>query len=212
MRKRSRFLVLILIVAFVFFLGFGVGSYFVSLDGDVSKFVKESELNSESFLVEQQLIETFGSDCVFSQGRLSDLSKQLWNLGKLLDDDSAKSELGESGYDYLKRKFHLMQIKTYSLYKRIEESCGKDVDVILFYFKKDDLLSKKQGDVLDQIGTEYDARVFAIELDYSPELMFLQDYYSIYEAPSLVINFDNVLREFNDFSSVENFLENETES
>ncbi len=205
--KKSKFLVLILLLFFVFLLGLGLGNYFASLDSGTSKILKESELNAESFLIEQQLIETLGSTCEFSQARLSALSEQLWNLGKMLDDESAKEELGKEKFDLLKRKFHLMQVKTYALYKKLEQNCGKDFDVILFYFKKNDIDSKKQGEILDNVVADFNTKIFAIEFDYAVELGFLEEYYNITNAPALIINFEDKFEGLQEYESIKNELE-----
>ncbi len=206
MREKSKLLILILVVAFVFMLGFGLGNYFTSLGTSTSKLLKDSELNAESFLIEQQLIDTLGSDCDFSRARLSVLSEQLWHLGKVLDEESSKEELGEAKFDLLKKKFHLTQIKTYSLYKNLEKTCGKESDVILFYFNKNDPASKEQGEILDDIVNDVDAKVFAIEFAYAPEIKFLEEYYEIKKAPTLVINFKDKLDGLQPYDAVKKEL------
>jgi len=208
MRKKYKFLFLVLIIAFVFALGLCLGSHFAALDGGVHRILKESELNAESFLIEQQLIETLGSDCGFSQDRLAALSEQLWKLGVMLDKESAEEELGEEGYNFLKRKFHLMQIKTYALYKKLEQNCGKEFDVILFYFKRDDPASRQQGDILNQVVNDLDAKVFAIEFGYSPELKFLEEYHEVASAPALVVNFEKRLEGLQEYEAIKRHLEN----
>ena len=208
MKKKSKFFMLVLVIAFTFVLGFSLGGYFASLDTDVNKILKESELDAESFLIEQQLAETFGLDCEFSQSRLAALSEQLWKLGQLLGKETAEQELGKEGYNFLKRKFHLMQIKTYSLYKNLEKSCGKDFDVILFYFKRNNEDSKRQGEILNQIVKNFDTKVFAIEFDYSPELKFLEQFHKVSSAPTLVVNFEKSLKGLQDYETIKKHLEN----
>ncbi len=206
MRNKSIFLFVLMIVAFVFLLGLGLGNYFGSIDAKAGKILKQSELDAESFLIEQQLIDTFGSNCDISKTRLSALSEQLWQLGKSLDSDSAREELGEEQYNFLKRKYHLMQIKTYSLYKNLENNCDKESDIILFYFNKNNPASKEQGDILDKIAENFDARIFAIEFNYAPEIKFLERYYNIDKAPAIVINFQDTLIGVQDFEVIEEIL------
>lgn len=208
MRNKSKFFVLLLIIAFVFVLGFGLGNYFTSSDGSVHKIIQESELNAESFLIEQQLIETLGANCEFSQARLSALSEQLWRLGQMLDKETAKEELGPQGYDFLKKKFHLMQIKTYALYKKLEQTCGKEFDIILFYFKREDDASKQQGEILNQVVEDFDTKVFAIEFDYSPELKFLEEFHQVSSAPTLIVNFEDNLEGLQDYEEIKRHIEN----
>ncbi len=206
MRNKSILLFVLLIVAFVFLLGFGLGNYFGSTDVIAGKILKQSELDAESFLIEQQLIDTFGINCEISKSRLSALSEQLWKLGKSLDSKQSIEKLGKNRYDFLKRKYHLMQIKTYSLYKNLEDDCDKELDVILFYFDKNNPDSKEQGDILDKIAENFDARIFAIEFDYAPEIKFLERFYHINKAPAIVINFQDTLTGVQDYDVIEEIL------
>ena len=67
-------------------------------------------------------------------------------------------------------------------------------NVVLFYFKKDDPLSAEQGRVLDDLVSQFSMHVFAVELNYSKELNFIEEYYEIDSAPSLIVNYDSVLK------------------
>jgi hypothetical protein len=208
MKKKINFLFIILLISFSFILGFTLGNSFSEIDGETNKLIRESELNAESFLIEQQLTEILGADCEFSQKRLSKLSEQLWHLGKILEKEDSKKEIGKERYNYLKKKFHLMQIKTYTLCKSIEENCGKKSDIILFYFKRNDEKSKKQGIILDKIVEEFKTKVFAIEFDYANEIKFLEDFYKINNAPALVINFNTIKIGLIEFDEIKKILEN----
>ncbi len=194
MKKQALFTT-ILLVCVVFILGILLGNaWSTSESSDVSKVLRQSELDAESFLVEQELFESFETNCALAEKRLSTLSDELWKLGKVLGAEDAKEKLGEENYSFLKRKYHLMQIRTYILDKKLQEGCGSRTNVILFYFKKDDPLSEQQGKILDNLAETYHLHVFAIEHRYSRELEFLEDYYEITDAPALVVNFDHTLR------------------
>jgi hypothetical protein len=117
------------------------------------------------------------------------LSSELWKLGKLLASQTAQKDLGEYNYDFLKRKYHLMQIKTFVLYNQLKSDCDIEDRVILFYFSRNDPDSLEQGRILDRLVADLNVRVFAIEREYAEELMFLEQYYDITESPSLIINY-----------------------
>jgi hypothetical protein len=42
---------------------------------------------------------------------------------------------------------------------------------------------------LDLLVQNFDAKVFAIEYNYSSELRFLEDYYTIKRTPAVIVNF-----------------------
>ncbi|MEM2916111.1 MAG: hypothetical protein QXT19_02020 [Candidatus Woesearchaeota archaeon] len=193
MVKRQTYISMILLLILVFATGIIVGRSVSNPElSEVNKFIKQSELATESYLIEQELFAGMEKNCDLAKLRLSALSRELWQLGKLLGSETAKEDLGMANYDFLKRKFHLMQIKTYTLYHRLSQDCAVDVPVILFYYSQNDSKSLEQGAILDKLVSGFDVTVFAIEYNYSPELRFLEDYYEISTTPSIVVNFDIV--------------------
>lgn len=182
-----------LLIVIVFSIGIIVGRSASNPElSEVNAFVKQSELTTESYLIEQELLAGLEKNCDLAQLRLAGLSGELWQLGKLLGTATAKQDLGEENYDFLKRKFHLMQIKTYTLFHRLRQDCAVNVPVILFYYSQHDPQSLEQGAILDTLVTDLDVKVFAIELNYSQELRFLEEYYDIERTPALVANFETV--------------------
>jgi hypothetical protein len=193
MVKRQAYLSIILLLVLVFAIGIIVGRSFSNPElSDVDKFIKQSELTTESYLLEQELFSGMEKNCDLAKLRLSALSSELWQLGKLLGTETAKTDLGEANYNFLKRKFHLMQIKTYTLYHGLSQDCAVNVPVMLFYYSQNDSKSQEQGAVLDQLVKDFDVKVFALEYNYSQELRFLEDYYEITGTPSVVVNFGTV--------------------
>ncbi|MCX6708109.1 MAG: hypothetical protein NTW67_00465 [Candidatus Woesearchaeota archaeon] len=190
---KQALLITTLLVCIVFVIGIILGNSWNSGQTEISKTLKQSELYTESFLVEQELFESFETNCALAEKRLSSLSDELWKMGKILGAQNAKQELGEENYNFLKRKYHLMQIRTYVLDKKLQQDCGIKTNIILFYFKQDDTLSEQQGKILDELVEQYPLHVFAIEYQYSKELEFLEDYYEIKNTPTLVVNFEKAL-------------------
>jgi uncharacterized protein HemX len=183
-----------LLLAIVFAIGVLIGNQWKSSRSEeITRVLQQSELDAESFLVEQELFENFETNCPLAEKRLGSLGQELWQLGKVLGAADAKERLGEQNYALLKRKYHLMQIRTYILDKKLQEDCGSTRNVILFYFDQNDPSSEQQGKILDELVAAYNLHVFAIEYKYSRELAFLEDYYDIKSAPTLVVNFENTI-------------------
>lgn len=193
MVKRQTFLAVILLLVIVFAIGIIIGRSVSNPElSEVNRFIKQSELTTESYLLEQELLAGIEKNCDLAKLRLAGLSDELWQLGKLLGSETAKQDLGEEDYTFLKRKFHLMQIRTYTLYHRLRQDCALNVPVVLFYYSQNDPPSQEQGVVLDRLVREQDVKVFAIEYQYAPELQFLEDYYELTRTPSVVVNFGTV--------------------
>jgi hypothetical protein len=192
--KKQVLVTTVLLVAVVFAIGVLLGNQWKSSSStEITKVLRQSELDAESFLVEQELFESFETNCPLAEKRLGSLGQELWQLGKVLGASDAKEKLGEDNYSFLKRKYHLMQIRTYVLDKKLQQDCGSGINVILFYFKKDDPASEQQGKILDDFVSHYNLHVFAIEYHYSQELEFMEDYYDINQAPTLVVNFEHTI-------------------
>lgn len=194
MRKNQGLVTVVLLVVVVFSVGVLLGTAYKGAGADeVSKTLRSSELDAESFLVEQDLFESFRAGCDFAQGRLREQSVELGKLGKVLGADDARARLGDEDYGFLKRKYHLMQIRTFVLEKKYADECGNQTNVILYYYKQNDEKSRVQGEILDGLVEEFGVHVFAIELGYAKELRFLEEYYGAKEEPLLVVNFEHEL-------------------
>lgn len=188
MRKQQLFVTTVLLVLVVFVIGVFVGGEWSGTESSVESTLKQSELSAESFLVEQELFESFDTSCELTQQRLASLSDGLWRLGQTLSGPEAEEQLGVENYNFLKRKFHLMQIRAYVLYKQFLDNCG-EVNVVLFYYMRGDADSERQGEILDSLVDEHDMKVFAVEYDYSKDLAFLEDYYGVETTPFLIVNY-----------------------
>ena len=192
------------------FFGFAITNN--NLD-ETASLLRQSELNTESYVIEQELIANFDeSNCNLGQLRIKQHSEELYRIGKRLEGENAKQQLGEYNYHFLKQKFHLLQIRTYTLYKKLYEQCNLHEHIILFYFNQNDDASAQQGEILDELVAEYPFVVFAIEYDYSKEISFLQQYYGITRAPSLIIDFDHVFQGKQDRHSLTSYLEKDHDS
>lgn len=183
-----------LLLVFVFIGGVLLGRSLEGLEsGRISNFIKENELNTESYLIEQELIEEFDqNNCELTNVRIEDLSTELSGIGRRLIEEDAEKKLGSENYIFLKKKFHLMQVKTYILFKKFREACSTSNNIILFYYSLNDNDSAEQGKILDRIVENYDAKIFAIEYNYPNEISFLESYYKITKTPAVVINYNNL--------------------
>ncbi|MBN1644726.1 hypothetical protein JW851_01630 [Candidatus Woesearchaeota archaeon] len=213
MVKKQVFATTLVLLILVFVIGVIVGNSFSNPElKEINKIIRNSELSTESYLIEQELFKDFDKNCELSKIRLSSLSKELWRLGKLLASQTAKQDLGEYNYDFLKKKYHLMQIKTFILYHELQDECNIKDNIILFYFSRNDPDSLTQGKILDQIVEDFNVQVFAVERAYAPELVFLEQYYDISESPSLVIDYSVKKQGLTSYEELKRLLVDNNES
>lgn len=195
------------VILFVFISGIFLGRSLSKLELEkFSEFIKKNELDTESYLVEQELLTFEKNNCEFAQERISALSNELVSIGNQLTDPDAKTQLTPENFQFLKIRYHLMQIRTYILFKKLIDSCSIKPNIILYYYGFNDTDSAKQGPILDDIVESFDAKVFAIEFNYSNDLQFLESYYNITSTPTTVINYNIINRGLADFDIIENQL------
>jgi hypothetical protein len=207
MVRQQYFVSAVLLFVVVFAAGILVGRNFSNPElSEVAEFIKHSELTTESYLLEQELLSGIDRSCELAQRRLAALSLELWQLGKLLGSETAQQDLGAADYHFLKRKFHLMQIKTYLLYFQLRQDCQLSTPVVLFYYRQDDAASREQGAILDRLVTAHNLTVFAIEHAYSDELRFLEDYYEVEATPAVVINYETVRQGLTPYEEIQALL------
>lgn len=197
-KKRSNTLTVLtvfILVLIVFVIGILLGNSISTSDvNDLQTLLQESELNTESYLIEQELIGvTSEQSCNLAEIRAEELSAQLYELGQKLNSENPKKELGQRKYNLLKRKFHLMQIKNYLLFYSLKQNCNLTSHIILYYYEQDDPKSLEQGSILDRLVSNYDINVFAVEYNYSSDLNFLETYYNVKKGPSIVIDYNTVM-------------------
>jgi len=205
--KKYVLIITTLLILFVFITGIFLGR---TLSGSelatASKLIKENELNTESYLIEQELLSFEKNNCEFSKERISSLSNELSVIGRQLIASNAKEKLGSENYNFLKIKYHLMQIRTYILFKKLIDSCDIDENVILYYYSIDDEDSAEQGPILDKAVETFNVKVFAIEFNYSEELQFLESYYDITTTPTTIVDYGIVNRGLTSFDKLKNQL------
>lgn len=191
-KTKHLFLITVFLLIVVFILGIFIGRWMSSSKVDeITSFIQNNELNTESYLIEQELIENFEEgNCELANARISGLGEDLWQLGKSLSPEDARQRLGEENYHFMKRKYHLMQIRTYTLLYKLKQNCNNTDSVVLFYFSKDDKESEEQGNILDRLVKDYTIHIFAVEYNYSREMSFLEEYYNVTETPTLIIDYD----------------------
>ncbi len=200
---KQLYVVTLLVIVLAFLFGILIGGVYKTQDLDeATRFLKNSELATESYVLEQQLLEGLDVNCDLAKARLNTLSQDLYHLGKLLGGQTAQQDLGETQYHLLKRKFHLLQVQTYVLLLKMRKQCHDESHVVLFYFAQQDPASLQQGLVLDELVKAFNMRVFAVEYNYSSELRFLEEYYNITKTPALVVDYDKKHESFIDYQTL----------
>lgn len=172
-------------------LGWTLDNYRVN---EIIKLIRENEINSESYFVEEEFLETFGGDkCELLSKRINDLFLKLSKTGQELSLYESKNIFNNGEFDYLRSKYFLLEIKFYTLLYDMDQNCEENRTVILFLYKRDDEASKSQGYVLDSLVKKYKEKLIVLSIDkyYEDEnIKILSAKYNITKTPTLIINFD----------------------
>ena len=88
-------------------------------------------------------------------------------------------------------------MKAILLNKQMQEECGTENKVVLFFFKVDDADSKIQGEVLDAfVRIVNDSHVFSFDVDFDePSVEVMKTHFNITTTPTLLLNFEHKMEE-----------------
>jgi len=151
------------------------------------------EIDSEAYRVERFFTETFGGEkCEIMVARISDLKKEIRKVGEDLGSYSRFSFFRRTDYDYLKRKYFLLELRFLSLIQKLNKECDKPYLPIVFFYEIDQDASERQGFILQDLSKDYDQQLIILTLDKDykdePLVKLLADNYNVTAAPTLIID------------------------
>ncbi|MEK6923107.1 MAG: thioredoxin family protein [Nanoarchaeota archaeon] len=208
--KKYLLVTTLIITIFVFAAGILVGSTFDTYQTDeLLLSIRQNELEAQSFLVEQQFVETFGGQCDSMISRVENVQKSIADTGRKLTllENSRKYE-GAEDFEYLKNKHLISKIQFFTLLKNFEETCGVNYDIILFFYQVNHSESITQGFSLDELADKNpDVVILSIDKDYEKEplVSLLVVRYNVEKAPTLIIN-DEKIEGFTSTANIESYI------
>ena len=158
---------------------------------DLINNLNQNELNRESYLVEQEFIQTVGGSlCDLSSPRIQGLSNELANLGQLLTSYEKASLLKNSEYTYLKTKYFLLEIRTFALFTNLKKECNYDLNTMLYFYDQGEQESLNQGYIIDSLVESHDnLHIFSFDRNFNePTLGALKLHYNVTKSPAVIIN------------------------
>lgn len=198
--QKSIFLTSLFFTVIIFCAGLLV-SYFLDYAriGSVLSSIQDNELGAEAYFLEGDFAESFNADkCVSMNERIYDLKKELVKVAQDLSNYGSKSLFKKWDFDYLKRRYFLLELRFYNLVNSLNQKCGFSYVPILFFYKIDDDVSIRQGYVLDDLNQveSYKSKIITLSFDKDyadePALELLLFKFNITKAPTLIIN--NVIK------------------
>lgn len=155
--------------------------------------MQEHELDRESYQVEYLFAKNFNSNtCAAMVSRIGDLKREMRKVGEDLSTYSRFSFFKRRDFDYLKRRYFLLQLRFFSLIERANEECGNPYVPILYFYRIDDDASERQGFMLQEASEEYEESVvvLSLDLDYEDEPLvgLLAETYGVTRAPTIIVD------------------------
>lgn len=168
----------------------------ISLDdkkvNDLVLNLNQNELNAESYNIEKDFIASFGGDkCSLSRPRVESLSEELGRIGSILTSYESSRVFESSDINYLKRKYFLLEIKSYNLFESLKEECNYNYTTILFFYDLNDVISLRQGSVLDAlVNMKPNVNIFSFDRAFKEDPAFetFKLHYNITSSPTMIIN------------------------
>ena len=167
----------------------------ISLDetkvNDLLVNINQNELNTESYLVEKEFLTTFGGDkCSLSGPRVDALSEEIGSIGISLASYESTNVINTNEFNYLKKRYSLLEIKAYSLFTSLKRECNYNYTTIIFFYDINQDASIRQGKVLDAlVNLNQNAHIFSFDRQFEePTLETLKIHYNVTISPTLVIN------------------------
>lgn len=192
--KNYVFLTAFLLTTIIFFLGYllSYGMDFLRIR-EVVNTIQNYEINSQSYVIENDLVQTMGGDkCEMLNNRIRALRTEIQDVGSDLTKYGVKSVLNKKDFDYLKRRYFLLELEFYNLVNSLNHECGKQYFPVILFYKIDDEQSQQQGFVLDDLGREYRNQVVILSFDgeYQDEktVQILKSQFNVTTYPTTIVD------------------------
>jgi len=193
-KHKNIFLTSLLLTILIFITGIllNYGMDFVRIN-IISDVMISHELSTESYVIEQEFINTFGgARCDVMNKRIASLKDEIRQVGADLGSYSRFSFFKKKDFDYLKRKYFLLELEFLNHIENLNKECGQSVIPILFFYEIDQDDSERQGFILQEVSENFEESVVVITLDKDyedePLVELLALRYNVTMAPTIIIN------------------------
>jgi hypothetical protein len=161
--------------------------------GTIADVMSQHELNTAAYLAEQDFTGSFGGNrCEAMNARIAQLKEEIKTVGADLGSYSAFSFFKKKDYDYLKRKYFLLELRFLTLIEQLNKECNRPYIPIIFFYKIDDDVSERQGFILADLSKDYERQVvvLSIDKDYKDEplVQLMAARYNVTTAPTIILN------------------------
>jgi len=181
----TSFFMTVIVFAIGFLLNYGLD--FARID-EVTNIMAEHEMSRDSFIVQTNYI----GSCNSMTEKLGDLKGEISKVGTDLSNYGKISFFRKKDFDYLKRKYFLLELRFYTIIQELNARCGQRYLPVLFFYEIDDDLSERQGYMLQDLNDEFKNEVIVLSFDKDyedePALNLLKEQFDITKSPTIIFN------------------------
>lgn len=145
--------------------------------------------------------EYFGEEatCVVLSSMLSNMNKEVWDLGMKIDSYRQATEefIEDPFYLDQKKKFNRKEVLYFTMFKRMKEKCDVNQTIVSFFYRKKDFCEDcdAQSFVLEDVRRDLEKKqggnelaLFSFDVDTSlSSINILLNFYNISNYPCIVI-------------------------
>jgi hypothetical protein len=180
----------VLIFSLAMILNYGMDYFRVNSIIDT---IREQEIGYESYLAEEEFIEAFGGEkCEAMQRNIEFLKQEIKEVGVELSNYGTISFFKKRDYEYLQRKYFLLELKFLASIENLNRECGNPYIPILFFYAVNNDESERQSYILSEISDIYRQQVvvLSIEKNYEnePLVKLLLFQHNITKVPTTIIS------------------------
>jgi hypothetical protein len=159
---------------------------------DLSKSLREQEINFYSTLLKDELTTNFGYvDCYSMENDINLYEQSIASLGNSIVAYNSKSFFRKQEFDFLKSTYFYTKLKLYLYVTEYNSLCRTFYKPIIFFYREE----KEDDTIQGYILTEYsknkeDIIVFSFDMDYDKNVFLesLKLRHNITETPALIYN------------------------
>jgi len=208
-QSKKRYVIAFTIATLIFVLGFAFTNVITYLE-----FQRVSSLQGPtSYKIFQDKIQytLFDKDICSTESYLQ-ISQDLSHQGQIIGDVETKFGKDDESVLFRKKFYTLIQLEHLEFVKMINERCGKDINIIIFFYsnKEEDLTSsEKLGSVLGSIYERNKDKLvlYSIDLNLDSEIVTsLKEKYNISEESVVILNEEQRFTQINNIREVEKYI------
>ncbi len=190
--KSKNYILALILTILIFFSGLYLGTQLTSFQ---IKKIEAEQKDLATYLSSLELRYTLLEENICDFTNLNEIGEELDNLGGELVTRESKHAKEDGELLQLKEPYFLLEIRHYLLLKEIQKKCGRDFDLIIYFYSNDRRECsdcEQQGFILSYLQKKsgYDkVKIYSFDArSQSPAIKTLMKINNVNSVPTIIIN------------------------